>query len=230
MRTHITPRSEKRRETPMSSRAREAHPSAGQRLRHVAVVGNPELEHAPAAVPGDAKARQLQLPDHGARRTHDHDDPEPHPHGDASADRRTCCQQDKSVVVAGLRVRRDPRRDEERRRRTRRQCEALWPELQPGRCRACAPGAEDPRPAAQAEREAGSRDVDDETLRTRVRQANGRARGSCKDDAGGSRRQRHRRPRRARVRRGEREHEDADRNVYGRRDHRPIAVKVTLAV
>jgi len=85
VRTQITPRSEKRRETPTSPRARQGHPSAGQRLRHVAVVGHPELEHAPAAVPGDAKAPHRQLPDHGARRAHDNDDPEPHPHGDASA-------------------------------------------------------------------------------------------------------------------------------------------------
>ena len=231
VRTQITPRSDKRRETPRRPRAPERHTSARKRLRHVAVILHPELEHALAPVPCDAKAPELQPSDDGAGSADDQDDPEPNPHGNASADGRTGGQQHQSVMVSGLRTPRHRRRDDERRRRFRRQRKVFRPYLQPCRCGACAAGADDPRPAAQGEREAGSRNVDEETLRSRVRQPNGRARGPREDDARWSCRQRHRRPPRICARRDEREREKHEpKTCRRRRDHRPIAVKVTVAV
>ena len=124
------------------------------------------------------------------------------------------------------------RRHDERRGGARPDREVGRLQRQPGRRRACASVPDDPGPSTQVETKPGTRHVHGDTPGARVPHVQGRAPAAGEHYSGRCRRERDGGRSRARARGcgHEREHERYDEATATEADHRPIAVKVTVAV
>src|SRR4029078_13399925 len=110
-------------------------------------------------------------PDDAARRADYDHDADAHPDGHTGGAPRPRREEDQRVVVAGLAVTRQARRDSEASRRAARQDETPRPDGEPG-CRSPEAGSSnDVRSPAQVEGETGPGDVEHDRADTRHRDA-----------------------------------------------------------
>ena len=85
-----------------TARQDDPHPAPRERLRDVAAVGEPQLQHPRTARRTSPEAAQREAPHHATRSPHDHHDADPHADGHAKAGSRARRQQYERVVVARL--------------------------------------------------------------------------------------------------------------------------------
>ena len=154
---------------------------------------------------------------------HDDRHSDPHAHADGGTRRRPRRQEHERGMVAWRRPGRQLRGERERGRGAGPERDPALPDREPGTTLHERSGL-----TVSAEREARTRNVDDDRRRAGVRDSDRAVPTALDRDVRRRRGYSHRGPRRARVR-GSR-HERGGDGHGGSRDHRPITVKVTVAV
>lgn len=205
------------------------HDGDGVGLDHVAEIRDRDVEAAGSSAAAHAQTSNGDPTNEPAR--HANADAHAETHADAyPADpARPRREQDKRMMVAGPRMRRNAGPDLDHGSRTGGDRQLGWPEGQP-RLRTPCPGSHDGRPSPQVEGEAPATDAHERTRRTEVRQRDRRPAGAAERDPRGRGRERRKRSLPARPTRCacDNERQGGDRCAR-REDHRPITVNVTVA-
>jgi hypothetical protein len=212
------------------SSEREANSLGSQLLRHIPAIRQENLDDPLSRLGADVRATESETVDDPSRYPNVDDHAQSHPNRDASVRTASGGEQDECAVIPWLGPTRHPRPDAQRHAATFLEDEAPWPHTEPG-VRGSAPVQRDDfRAPAKIEGEARAGDIHHNALGAGVRDPYGRAAGALERHVSWRRRQRDRRPRSGHARRSGRDQEKRGDKRANTRRHRPMTVKVTVAV
>jgi hypothetical protein len=192
-------------------RERKCYSFPSEVLGDVAAIGDEQLQRSKATAAPDAKASQHESVDDAPRGADLDDDSEAQPHRNARSAARLGHQEHERIVVPGLRSPRQLGRHVQGCAPAYRECKS-WRSDRDPRPSAVLARACDSWPPAEIEREAGALHGHDRRLTARIDHLHGRGPGSVEPHVCRGRRKRDR---------------SKQEPEWG---HRPIAVKVTVAV
>jgi hypothetical protein len=138
----------------------EPQPVTAEPLRHVAAIHEAQLEEPPRSGPADGEASRVEPSHDPAADVQDDEDADPNANPDPVPPERARRQEDERRVIPGLGAPRQRRANVKRGLRAGRDPDAAWAQPQP--CSGATRGAH-PRFSAEGAREAGARDVDEQS-------------------------------------------------------------------